>query len=185
MPKDSGSSTTYDLPEFESYINAYLNGTKYMGYDLTDTYYETISEQSKRYISKHWFNVGSVIYSISDLSTTISEEKAYKWQGNIGLINVSDYIKASNNSSCLSEKDAISDSYPCKDNNYLFDSKHWWTISPYSNASSHIRFIYSNGDIRSNRSYFSSDVRPVLYLKSDIRLVGNGTESFPYVIVAS
>jgi hypothetical protein len=185
MPRSSGSSTTYDLPESESYINAYLNGTKYMGYDLTDTYYGTLSEESKSYIEKHWFNVGST-NSSSDLSTTINQEKAYKWQGNIGLLNASDYVRASNNASCTDVYAANSSPYPCKDNNYLFISgTYWWTISPYSGTSLSVRYVSSNGNLSYSYAYNSAGVRPVLHLKSDINLVGKGTESDPYTIVSS
>jgi hypothetical protein len=149
-----------------------------MGYDLTNTYYGTLSEESKSNIEKHWFNVGST-NSSSDLSTTINKEKAYKWQGNIGLLNVSDYIRASNNASCTSEISAINSPYPCKDNNYLFISNVWWIIDKDSLA------ILSNGSFSSYSASNSIAVRPVLYLKSSIKLKGNGTAGNPYNIVSS
>jgi surface protein len=183
MPRSSGSSTTYDLPESESYINAYLNGTKYMGYDLTDTYYGTLSEESKSYIEKHWFNVGSTNYS-SNLGTTINQEKAYKWQGNIGLLNSSDYVRASNNASCTSESSAASSPYPSKDNNYLFNSTYWFTITPNSGFSNNVRSVRGNGIFANDVAYIKYGVRPVLYLKSSIKLKGSGTVSDPYTIVS-
>ena len=125
----------------------------------------------------------------------------YKWTGNVGLINVSDVLKASTNTACKSATDQFNKlmqdtpEITC-DSNYLLDTlpdpTGYWTINAFSAES----FDNSGGAWRAARGTglaglvdygASSDsdggARPVLYLKSDIELTsGTGTELDPFVI---
>lgn len=50
---------------------------------------------------KYLWNVGLLAYqSGQTLITDVNQEALYKWRGNIGLINATDYVKASTNTEC-------------------------------------------------------------------------------------
>ena len=180
------STNKYDLPTSEATLNTYLN----------TTYYASLSNTAKNQISVHQFNVG-VLMGYDDASETlaanISQEKANTWNGKVGLIEATDFIKSSTNGKCTNIYNGSyqNNTYPCKNNNYLYKSDyHWWTLSPYSDETSHFVWnVVSDGYL--NHSYArdayntSADingVRPVLHLKSDITLSGEGTQSNPYTI---
>ena len=103
------------------------------------------------------------------------------WIGKVGLIYPSDYGYASEDLIC---KDNISGNrYSCRNKNWLFTGDNYWTIThrygyPYG---SNIETINSDG------TYFfygatsnGIGTYPSLYLKSDIKITGEGTVENPY-----
>ena len=63
----------------------------------------------------------------------------------------------------------------------------WWTLSPLYGYSNKVFFVsYSEYNGITYEYYDSTElllqVHPALYLSSDIKLSGSGTESDPYVI---
>ena len=108
----------------------------------------------------------------------MAEEQANKWRGNIGLLNPSDYIKASANINCTSSA--------CMMNNYLKIRYYYWTMSPASsssNGSSQIWFVSNDFGVTSPTSAVNgTDVFPVVYLNSSIKVEGEGTTESPYII---
>jgi len=180
MPKETGSSTTYTLPEKEAYLNTYLN----------TTYLNSINTAVQNKIATHTYNVGN-LKNASDqtLATDISQESAYKWIGKIGLINATDYVRASSRSACTSSVYEYNMSY-CYNysdtHNYLFHSANAWTLSPCSYSSSnHVWFVASVWSLSNSVAYTSNfGVFPSFYLTSDISLSGEGTLGVPYEIVS-
>ena len=130
----------------------------------------------------------------------IAGEKMNTWTGNIGLVNVSDVLKASTNSSCTSATDQnnqLSSGISACDSNYLFDipdqTTYWiinstvwerfghphstsvWLAGKYGDMAALSDNPASDGDINS--------ARPVLFLKSSIQFTsGNGSKSQPFLI---
>ena len=101
------------------------------------------------------------------------------WDGKIALMYPSDFGYASINASCRSDLNSIN----CKNNNWLFNNTHQWMLSPYSKDPSVVFFAYSAGGVDGDDANQAHGVRPVLFLKSDIQIIGGmGTESNPYVI---
>jgi hypothetical protein len=73
----------------------------------------------------------------------------------------------------------------CDDNNFLFFSFGTWTLTPYSNSSVHLFFIYGNGSIHSLNDGASNtaNIYPSLYLKSNTQILsGSGTNDDPFII---
>ena len=176
---------------------------------LNDTYYPTLNGIAKTQVQSHVFNIGSVQYldesGNDSIEKNIAGEKMYKWTGNVGLINVSDLLKASTNTACTSATDeynaAIQDVPEETCGSYLtyFDTINeelgvigYWTMNAFSAESED----YSNdawvASFRQGIGAFGEGfanidnligARPVLYLKSDIELTsGTGTKSNPFVI---
>ena len=177
---------------------------------LNDTYYPTLNGIAKTQVQSHAFNIGSVQrldQSGNDsIEKNIAGEKMYQWTGNVGLINVSDVLKASTNTACTSATDQYNKlmqdtpETTC-DSNYLLDtlpiddildSMSYWTINAFSaesyNSSIDVwgvtRYAEAVG-LTSRTADISSGecIRPVVFLKSTVNIVdGFGTQSSPYIL---
>ena len=140
------------------------------------------------------------------ISKNIAGETMYQWTGNVGLANVSDILKASTNPSCTSASKVMNEimsvsgpedfSNPCTSNYLLFDLTDptgFWSINAFgsesgslyvSSASPGAWFGVLLGGAGTVYGVYAVDpasgARPVLYLKSNISLTGEGTKSNPY-----
>ena len=176
----------------DSSIKIYLN---------EDYYVNNINETAKEQMTSHSFNIGAVEYlnnSGAEADSTeknIAGEKMYTWSGNVGLVNVSDILKASTNPLCTSVTISRDDSDACN-SNYLLDrgtaSKlDYWTINASSDESggrSNSAWLGGGGSSYANLfplSAFNSPCapRPVVFLKAETTLTGEGTVNNPYTIV--
>ena len=179
MPREIGG-TEYNLPEKEAYINTYLNST----------WLNTLSKDVQNKITNHIFNVGLVQSDETSLLNTVAQEQTYKWQGKVGLMNASDYVKASTNSACTSVSANMSNS-SCYNNSQVHN---WiykivgsglpaWTSSPFSQSVAATNFIVTSGILNCyGAAEFLYYVFPIFYLSSNITLIGEGTSSSPYVV---
>ena len=176
---------------------------------LNNTYYPTLNGIAKTQVQSHTFNIGSVQYldqsGNDSIEKNITGEKMYKWTGNVGLINVSDLLKASTNTACTSATDewnATMEDTPretCGSYLTYFDTINeelggigYWTINAFSEESRDDSYAvwgtaFSQGSgVFGNYLAdfdFNRGARPVLYLKSDIELTsGTGTKLDPFVI---
>jgi len=94
----------------------------------------------------------------------------------------SDYGYATDLSLCadttLYKYNSSTNLYACRTNDWLFKSVYQWTISSNSYSSGGVFRMYESGsitlDLASNYHY---QVLPVLYLKSDVMMTGEGTTS--------
>ncbi len=178
MPREAGSSTTYDLPEKEAYLNTYLN----------ETWYQGLTSESKNIVDIHLWNVGPVkSQNGQTLDMDLQQESIYKWRGKVGLLNVTDYVKANTNKELCGNVYANSYSVgnyeTCKTTNWLFNNSTYWVMTPFSDLSVLSSwFIYSPGYTNVSYVCYAREVRPVLFIKSNIFLKGSGTFNNPYVI---
>ena len=175
----------------DSSIKIYLN---------EDYYTNNINETAKGQMTSHSFNIGAVENlnesgaEADSIEKNISGEKMYQWTGNVGLANVSDILKASTNPLCTSVTTSYSDTDACN-SNYLLDrgtanALYYWTINAYSFGSGGSSSRAWCGAVNSSfafvghaSAYRSSYApRPVIFLKSDTTLSGEGTKESPFQI---
>ena len=175
----------------DSSIKIYLN---------EDYYVNDINETAKDQMTSHTFNIGAVEYldesGADSIEKNIAGEKMYTWNGNVGLANTSDILKASTNPLCTSATTSNSDTDACN-SNYLLDrgtasSLYYWTINACSlESGGNSRGAWYGYVISSNAFLSSIDAhyppghapRPVVFLKAETTLSGEGTQSNPYIIV--
>ncbi len=68
------------------------------------------------------------------------------------------------------------------ENSYLLNNSEWWTLTRSTNGSG-IFTVGINGDIVDNSSTNNYGVRPVINLKSDVKITnGDGSASNPYIL---
>lgn len=133
----------------------------------------------------------------NDLASQIADEKSTTWNGKIGLISSSEYIRANSNSNQCGTYKLDYDNYKtslCSLTNWMYDSIPdngglLWTITPISGETNQVNIISDNtngmyglaSSVGTNTDGLFS-VCQALYLSSDINLSGDGSASNPYVI---
>ena len=188
-PSGSQSGTVTE----DSSIKIYLN---------EDYYTNNINATAKEQMTSHSFNIGAVEYldqsgaEADSIKKNIAGEEMYTWTGNVGLANVSDILRASTNPLCTSATTSMNGTNECN-SNYLLDKGtasyiQYWTINAYSFESGGASTNAWDGNVNSwnaclysNLAYYSSydAPRPVVFLKAETTLSGEGTQSNPYTIV--
>ncbi|MCI9585304.1 MAG: hypothetical protein HFH45_01555 [Bacilli bacterium] len=157
----------------DSTVNTYLN----------TEYYNNMQDKEK--INTGPFYVGSPGNHNDDetWSSNIMQEKAYIWQGKVGLMTISEYVRANPNiTTCNSLSAGFKSASDCGQNNYLNKGSWEQTITPSSESTLGIATIRENGSITNSNTNSNYKVRPVIYTFSNITLTGEGTESNPYII---
>jgi len=174
MAWDSSTSNNWTRP---ATLNTYLN----------NDYYNSLNSESRSLIQIHTWAIGPVTYNNTDLAGQIASENGTTWSGNIGLISVSEYLRANTNTSqCGNYSLNNTNEVTCKTTNYIVPSSGYlWTISPLANNSNYVFHVHSHGRVyNSNADLTNIGVVPALYLTSNINLEGEGTETNPYTIVS-
>ena len=171
------NGTKYALPTTEAELNTYLNGK----------YYNSLNATAKSMVKQDAVYKVGVLKNQSGqtISTDISQVNAVKWKGKVGLIDATEYVRASINSSCTGAY-AYYNTSSCYNNssshNWMFNSDYWWTLSPnsYSNAYG-VWIVTSSGDLFSNTADTSRGVRPVVTLSGNVKITGgDGSENNAY-----
>ena len=145
-----------------------------LGYGINATVYAPTS----RFLNTSWSWLSTQNPTLkcsqsNDLFTASSSSKGNKKLTNpIGLITADEVVFAggfggTNNS-----------------NYYLNTGQYYWTMSPYSFGSSGDArvFVVALASLTDYRVNAATGVRPVINLKADVRLTGDGTSSSPYVV---
>ena len=176
---------------------------------LNNTYYPTLDETAKIQMQNHAFNIGSVqVLDVSgndSIEKNIAGEKMYQWTGSVGLVNVSDLLRASTNIACTSATDeynAVMQEAPQETcGSYLTTMSPineelggigYWTINAFSAESGdysdnvwYAAFLQGIGEFGGSIATvdYNSGARPVVFLKSSIQVTGgDGTKSNPYTL---
>ena len=159
-------------------LNTYLN----------EEYLPTLSDSDK--VVSHNFSIGAVTWDNNDLADQIADENGTTWNGNVGLITLSEYLRANTNTEQCGTFSLNNDNYEtCLTTDWMYSAVpsggYMWTISPYDITLFNVFRVFGRntpGFVSSYRVSNASGVVPVLYLSSDITLNGTGTSGSPYVI---
>ena len=168
---DGSNSNNWNRP---ADINTYLNGY----------YYNSLTSTSQSQIVEETYYVGTVT-SGNDIQDQISEEKAVTSKIKVALPTLSEYLRSNSNTSNCRTVALVNQNYnTCKNTTWMFNSDNWWTMSASAHSTSTVFDVNSYGGIDDNYSVIGSifGTRPTLYLNSNVKLSGSGTESDPYVI---
>ena len=139
----------------------------------------------REYDSTTHYGTAKEIYTW-ERGTTVYSGRPTSWSGLVGLMYPSDYAYTFANGV---DDNCYTDTYNCSSgtssSSWLYKSgTYQWTVSPVSSfASGVFTVVISAGYVHYNNASNSRGVRPVVYLKSDIKLQGGGTSSEPYEII--
>ncbi len=173
-PSEFTNTTQTGTVLLDSSLNEYLNGE----------YLDSITVNKDKIVN-HDFSIGAVKNNNTDLATQILGENSYKWNGEVGLISVSDYINANSNQELCGTFSKNQSSYStCKNTNWMYKSENdWWTLSPNATDTGVVWTIHGNGLFYNYYSRPSYGVRPAVFLDSSFNFSGSGTQSDPFVII--
>ena len=163
--------------------------------ELNTTYLNSLDSTSKSMIGNTKYYLGGYNNSLKiqkdvmyQYERKINGSKYFyktnpnSWVGKLGLMYASDYGYAVSDE-CTSNLYDYNNT-TCKTNNWLFKSINEWLLPQYATFSSYALYVYSGGNVYNyvvNRS--QNGARPVLYLKSNVKITGgDGTSSNPYIL---
>ena len=160
-------------------INIYLN----------ESYYESLSEESQNLIITHNWEVGMVSSDNDNMQLELQEEEKKTWNGKIGLISHSEYLRANSNIKlCGTDKKNDENHITCNQTNWLYSlGLYWWTISGRIDSNFLVWDVNGGGTFSDafpaagNENHYRY-VFPVLHLSKDIKICGEGTHDNPYII---
>lgn len=201
---DADGSQSYNGCGIWGKINGTYNNSVYSGTItenstlnnyLNTTYLDSLKDRN--HITSHTFYTGTTRSdaSVEELTKT---EKTETWYGTVGLINTSDFIKSSTNSECKTKNNSRTSSNPCsyENGNYLSESKVEMWVLDHTNGVDAEKYGTGYSITQHNTAdqnglgwlsgYYSNwtyDVKPTLFLKSTIKIKGNGTTNEPYQII--
>lgn len=123
---------------------------------------------------------GTVVFDCG--AASCGGQRSTYWIGRVGIIYLSDYAYATDLDVCTETVDYY-DAEECISNNWLSYPRvgDWqWSLS----ASSDDNSVFGNdGYVASENMYYPGTVLPVLYLKSDVKIVGGeGSSGKPYLL---
>ena len=163
-------------------LKSYLNGDYY---NIIDSTYKNMISEETYYLGGPTSNfqtfTASDYYDAERDSTQVSSGNPVSTKQYIGLMYPSDYGYAAG-SSCLSTT-IYSYSNSCKNSDYLFSGVYEWLQAPFAFSSISATGFGITGFVGGNYVTVSSAVRPVLYLNTNVKIIGGiGTKSEPYLI---
>ena len=192
-----GSAPTYGCNVWSSTANMVASPSEFTNGSYTGTvgadsemltylngeYLNSITVNKEKIVN-HDYNIGAVVSDNEDLNAQIEGEKAYKWNGKVGLISHSDYINANSNQElCGTDKINYENYETCRNDDWMYISgTWWWTLSPNAGGSNGVWSVRADGYLDHSDARFSFGVRPAVYLTSSLSLSGSGTQSDPYRI---
>lgn len=146
---------------------------------LTVTYYDALSDTAKGQIDKAPYRLGGTnTFQISGFLMYASEYESLKTISvPVGLMNVSDYALASG-----VEEDVTLDNIASRNaNNWLYTGKSEWFVN--QDESNEVYALDTAGAIGTGVVTEEKLIRPVVYLDSNIKIIGgDGTSSNPYLL---
>ncbi len=196
----STTTTKNYIYEYNKENNTFSNNWEYLDFSK-----EGLNAESKKYIGEVLWHLGgfnsydeyspatALDYYTKERSSSIYTGNKSTWTGYIGLMYPSDYGYATSGGTKITKDTCLkkelynwSDLEDCYENNWLFDplSEGQLMLNPYAGsvydaARMSCNEVFPNGNIF--QSYFS--VRPVLYLKSNVKIIsGTGTKENPFKI---
>lgn len=171
---DESNLNDWDRP---ATLNTYLNSTYYNDNSM-------LSADDKLLIQNHSWGIGKISPENTDLAAQIQTENGTVWTGYIGLVSASDVIRANSNiSSCGTLYLHRNNKETCKTTNYMVPSSGYlYTISASDETADDTFSIAYTGNIGRDDAVNKAGIYPTVYLKSDIILSGDGTETNPYKI---
>ena len=177
-----GTSSTYCYQSFTT-VTGNCNYTKI---GLQTDYRNMVQTNTTWYLGgpDSNSNPASTYYANERDSRKIYSGRSASTPGNVGLMYASDYGYSVLSSSCARTNNL--DSYntnDCAGNAWLKKEAYEWTITPHSDYSASVWYVYNAGYVNSHNASNGDASRPVLYLKSDVTVMGgDGSLDNPYRI---
>ena len=162
-------------------INTYLNGTYLTNLKRNDTF--GLVENTIFYAG----GIDSSIHSDYKANQIRTLEQSVKETSTVGLITLSDYMKASTSSTCTTYNSALDDNGgKCKSNNWLNPTQYVYIMTPRINTSQIVMAIGTSGIVGFWANEGNKKAHyPVVYLDATLPIGGTGTQTDPFELHSS
>ena len=166
----------------------------------TGTFYPGLIEAAKSMIGDaKWYLGGGYgdqtppMFYTRERGTTVYSGRSTNWTGKVGLMYSSDYGYATSGGTSTSRASCMSkELYNWKDSNYsdcknndwlLNTSQDQWTMSPHAFGSDSVFAVSFTGFVGSYLTSYAFEARPVVHLKSTIKITGGiGSSTDPFIL---
>ena len=136
-------------------------------------------------LTSHWYKY--------ERGKTVNSERSNNWTGKVGLMYPSDYGYATsggsstNRASCMSKElfNWSDNSHrDCPNNDWLYNSsQHQWTMSPRADLFYRVFIVSYTGFVSCSSVFGALVIRPVVHLKSTIKITGGtGSSTDPFIL---
>ncbi len=132
------------------------------------------------------------LFYTTERATTSDMNRSVSWIGKVGLVYPSDYGYATSGSTNIDKKVCLTkpmynwsdaDISDCKNNDWLLSENYWTMSTRMSNFDNVFSINYKGINVLNASAYRPSKIRPVVYLKSTIRITsGIGEKNNPYIL---
>ena len=162
-----------------SSLNAYLNG-EYL--TSLGTLADKIATTTWKVGGGSWSNISASVPKTAYQNEVGSSASTTTVNKKIGLMYVSDYYYSASPSAWTLmgyNSDATKDYRAAKTTNWLYLGSYEWTVSRYSDRTTHAFSVTSTGDVLHSNVTDSYAVRPSFNLESSVYVSGSGSMSDP------
>lgn len=188
-------SIAWDANQGNNFKDSTLQGI------LNQEYLNSIESTSKSYIDDaHVWNLGGfgndytstgirANYYTKERESEVLAGQDATFTGAIGLMYPSDYGYSTSSVEDVCETGSMyswqTSTYDvCRNNSWLVGEVSQWTLTASSTNAGRIFYINSTGNVNRNNSTDMNAVRPVLFLKSNVKIKsGTGTSSDPFNLI--
>ena len=138
---------------------------------LETVYFESITLSSRNLIQNYDLNIG-IVETNKALDVVLSLEEVNVINSYIGLLNISDYVMATQDATCRKSFDKEN----CVNSNWLFlDGYQFYLLNgKVTSTNAQVWTVSSTGKITSQDASNQFYLRPVVVLNKDISATGSG-----------
>ena len=167
---DTNDSNTWSSSSLNTYLNEeYLTSL--------GTLADKIATTTWKVGGGSWSNIGASVPKTAYQYEVGSSASSTTYDAKIGLMYVSDYGFAADQSGWTTKLDSYGSN---SSKNWMYMGMHEWTISRISDVTSDAFYVDSDGDVAGNGVLLSNFARPSFNLESSVKYVsGSGSMSDP------
>lgn len=182
MKWDNHQNNEWSNSSLQKTFDKWVNDNKIFDHNIDFT------SANSKIIDATWY-IGGVEFPNRDTREAVKREhydfetgEKTEYKGKIGLINLTDYLKAT--TSCNYSGAYFFDS-SCGEKNYLYQNNNYWLLNKTLGDNVHV-WTVDKGGVESKKA--DNDkylVLPSVYLKPNTLLKGKGTINKPYIVMDS
>lgn len=166
----SNGCNAYDKGTF---LNKNVATESLMKLYLEQVYFPNMTTLAKEQVENYTLNIG-IIETNKSIDVVLASEETNQIISNIGLLNVSDYIYATHDTTCRKAFDKID----CATENWLTIPDYTFSLlnGKYTSANAQMWIISTTGQIISRDANNRFYLRPVVVLNKNITATGTGNK---------
>jgi len=162
-----------------TYVSKVVDGVSLMKLYLEEEYFPNMTSSAISQVVNYTLNIG-IVETNRKIDVVLSSEKANVVSSFIGLLNISDYVYATQNTTCRNGFDKE----VCAESNWLMLEGYQYYLlnGKYTSTNAQVWTVSSAGKVTSQDASNRFYLRPVVVLNKNITVVGSGTKEDMYVL---